>query len=99
MTLNELFQAADSIGNKYQDESYIQEYKAILADANKELQVEIEAYQPKGSLKAAIELCKDAEIEAMSIGDRTEFDLKVSNMVIPQVAKSRFGNLIAFLED
>lgn len=86
MSLGDLFKAADTVGEKYQDESYVQEYKARIADLNKE----IAEYQPKGTFSAAIAAYGDC-VESM---DR----VKQVGLSIPDVGRGRIGNLLAFME-
>lgn len=99
MELNELFAAANAIGRKYQDASEIEAHEQAVYEADMEFNEAIKPAKSKSPFVRAMELCKDPEVEAMGIGDRTEFDLRVANMPIPDAGKGRFGNLIAFLED
>lgn len=92
MNLGDLFAAADAVGEKYQDESYVQEYKARIADLNKE----IAEYAPKGTIAAAI--AAYGEPEVMGIGDQTEVDLMAHNMPIPNAGRGRIGDLVAMME-
>lgn len=99
MELNELFAAANAIGRKYQDASEIAAHEQAVYEADMEFSEAAKVAESKSPFVRAMELCHEPEIEAMSIGDRTEFDLRVANMQIPDAGKGRFGNLISFLED